>query len=345
MAAQSGRLGFLTRWLRRLPLAVVAFLLLACSGAEIDAPERWVLSNVHIKGYPTAEGLVRFAELLGEDPKLEGRITIDLQLGGVLGNEKETLEKLRFGAIQMACVSAAPLQEFAPVSGVLALPFLFENGEHLWRVLDSEVGDEIAAGLTEAGFVPLAWYDAGARSFYNRVRPIVRPEDLRGLKIRVQRSEMMRDLVEALGASPVALGFKQVYTSLHTGAIDGAENNLPSYRSERHFEASRFYSLDRHAIVPDVLVVARERWQELSTGEQIALRNAAQASARIQRELWADYRQKAVETVTEAGCRINEVEDPDAFRRAVQPVYEKHAGRYGDLVERIRKLGAATPDS
>jgi tripartite ATP-independent transporter DctP family solute receptor len=307
-----------------------------CSETAADRPETWVLSNVHIETYPTARGLARLEELVAADSRLAGRIELDLQLGGVLGNEKETLEKLRFGAVQMVCTSAAPLQEFAPVAGVLALPFLFRDSDHLWSVLDGEVGDEIEAGLREAGFVPLAWYDAGARSFYNRTRPIHRPEDLSGLKIRVQRSEMMRDLVEALGASPVALGFKQVYTSLHTGAIDGAENNLPSYRSERHFEAAGFYSLNRHAMVPDVVLVSRERWQELSDNEQVALRSAAEASAADQRRFWAEYRKEAEQAVTEAGSQINEVEDPTAFRQAAASVYDKHAGRYGDLVERIR---------
>lgn len=309
----------------------------ACASRVSDAPERWVLSNVHIETYPTARGLVDLAERVAADSTLAPRLTIDLQLGGVLGNEKEALEKLRFGAVQMACVSAAPLQEFAPVAGVLALPFLFETTDDLWATLDGDIGDEIRAGIMEAGFVPLAWYDAGARSFYNRKRPIRRPEDLQGLKIRVQRSEMMRDMVEALGGSPVAIGFKQVYTSLHTGAIDGAENNLPSYRSERHFEAAGFYSLDRHAIVPDVVLVSLDRWRTLEPVQRAALEAAAEASAESQRAFWAEYRAEAIGAVIDAGSEINEVDDPASFSRAVEPVYAKHAARYGDLVERIRR--------
>ncbi len=322
-------------------VAVLAFagLCSACSDERARGPERWVLSNVHIETYPTARGLADLAERVAADPALSSRMTIDLQLGGVLGNEKEALEKLRFGAIQMACVSAAPLQEFAPVAGVLALPFLFESSEELFRTLEGEIGAEIVEGISEAGFVPLAWFDAGERSFYNRTRPIRRPEDLRGLKIRVQRSELMRDMVEALGASPVALGFKQVYTSLHTGAIDGAENNLPSYRSERHFEAAGFYSLDRHAIVPDVVLVSVDRWRSLSGEQQTRLREAAEASAHAQREYWTESSRAAALAVTEAGCEINEVDDPESFRRAVEPVYAEHAGRFGDLVERIKAAG------
>jgi tripartite ATP-independent transporter DctP family solute receptor len=310
----------------------------ACGPSPASGPEQWVLSNVHIETYPTARGLIRFAELVEVDSVLAGRLSIDLQLGGVLGNEKETLEKLSFGGLEMACSSAAPLAEFAPVTGVLSLPFLFENTEHLWRVLDSDIGDEIAAGLTNAGFVPLAWYDAGARSFYNRQRPVRSAADLAGLKIRVQRSEVMRDMVSALGASPVSLGFKQVYTSLHTGAIDGAENNLPSYRSERHFEAASFYSLDRHAVIPDVILVARSAWLRLTPEERQLLRAAARESALDQRAFWAEYEKTAISEVTAAGSEINEIEDLEELRQLVDPVYAKHAGRYGDLVARIRDM-------
>lgn len=321
---------------RALALALLAGATLSCGGEP--GPHRWVLANVHPSGYPTAGGLEAFAAAVAADERLAGRVEIDLQLAGVLGNEKETLEKLRFGALQMICSSAAPLSEFAPAVGVLSLPYLFRDSEHLWTVLDGEVGEELAAALREAGFVPLAWYDAGARSFYNRRRPVRRLADLEGLKIRVQRSEVMRDTVAALGASPVALGFKQVYTSLHTGAIDGAENNLPSYRSERHFETASYYSRDRHSMIPDVLLVSTAAWDSLTPAEQAALRQAAEDSAARQRELWASYVEEAERFVTAAGSEIVEIEDPEAFRRAVEPVYERHAARFGDLPERIRAV-------
>jgi tripartite ATP-independent transporter DctP family solute receptor len=342
MAARTRHLARLTPGLLALALAITSCGAPAGSPDATD-PARWVLSNVHIETYPTARGLVRLAEMVAADPELSERLTLDLQLGGVLGNEKETLEKLRFGGLEMACTSAAPLAEFAPVVGVLSLPFLFDDSDHLWRVLASPVGEEISAGLEEAGFVPLAWYDAGARSFYNRRRPVRAVEDLVGLKIRVQRSEVMRDMVTALGASPVALGFKQVYTSLHTGAIDGAENNLPSYRSERHFEAAPYYSLDRHAMIPDVVLVAREAWRRLDPASQERLREVAIESARDQRTFWAEYEELAIREVTAAGSEIVEIDDPAAFRKLVEPVYSEHAGRYGDLVSRIRAPGNASP--
>ncbi len=216
---------------------------------------------------------------MGEDPLLGVRVELDLQLGGVLGNEKEALEKLGFGGIQMACTSVAPLAEFSERIGVLTLPYLFRDVEHMWRVLDGEIGDELLATLQANGLVGLAWYDAGARSFYNRERPVRRLEDLKGLKIRVQKSEIMREMVEALGGSPVSLGFKEVYTNLHTGSLDGAENNVPSYRSERHFEVAKFYSYDRHSTIPDLLTMNLRVWERLSAEEQAALRRAARESS------------------------------------------------------------------
>jgi tripartite ATP-independent transporter DctP family solute receptor len=250
------------------------------------------------------------------------------------------LEKLRFGALAMGCSSVAPLAEFSPTIGVLTLPYLFRDPEHFWAVLEGEIGDDLLQSLEEeAGFVGLAWYDAGARSFYNRERPVRTLADLEGLKIRVQKAEMMRALVEALGAAPVALGFKEVYTNLHTGALDGAENNLPSFRSERHFEVARHYSLDRHSMIPDLLMIRREVWQRFTGEEQEALRRAARASSTVQRRRWQESTQAALAEVRAAGVEIHEIEDPEAFRAAVAPLYERFGSRYGDLVERIRAQG------
>ena len=325
---------------RPLSLFAAWLLLLACSGdgAKQQPTERLILSNVHVEGYPTAEGLRDFERRVKEDRVLGGRILLDLQLGGVLGNEKETLEKLGFGGIQMACTSAAPLAEFSGEVGVLTLPYLFRGPDHMWRVLDGAIGDELLASLEANGLVGLAWYDAGARSFYNRQRPVRRLQDLEGLKIRVQKSEIMRQMVEALGASPVSLGFKEVYTNLYTGAIDGAENNLPSYRSERHFEVARFYSYNRHSTIPDLLMIRKATWDRLSAEERTALRRAARESSVAQRGFWQAYVAEALEAVRVAGSEINEIDDVEAFQQAVEPLYEKYGAIFGALVDRIRAV-------
>ncbi len=321
---------------------VLSLLLSACgepaSEEDGESLQKLILANVHVEGYPTARGLRFFADKVGEDPLLGSRLALDVQLAGVLGNEKEALEKLGFGGIQMACTSVAPLAEFSRTIGVLTLPYLFRDPEHMWRVLDGELGDELLATLEASGLVGLAWYDSGSRSFYNRQRPVRRLEDLAGLKIRVQKSEIMREMVEALGASPVSLGFKDVYTNLHTSAIDGAENNVPSYRSERHFEVAKYYSYDRHSTIPDLLLINATVWKRMLPDEQAALRRAARESSLAQRGYWRDYVEEALAAVREAGSEINQVEDVEAFQRAVEPLYAKYGARYGDLVERIRAV-------
>ena len=323
-------------------LTVLLALTLVVSGcAEGPADggrERLILSNVHVEGYPTARGLRDFERRVREDPLLGPRLELDLQLAGVLGNEKETLEKLGFGGLQMACTSVAPLAEFSRTIGVLTLPYLFRDPEHMWQVLEGEIGEELLATLEASGLVGLAWYDSGARSFYNRKRPVRRLEDLAGLKIRVQKSEIMREMVEALGASPVSLGFKEVYTNLHTGAIDGAENNVPSYRSERHFEVAKYYSYDRHSAIPDLLMINLAAWNRLSGPEREALRKAARESSVSQRGFWREYVDEALQAVRAAGSEVHEIDDVEAFQQAVEPLYAKYGALYGDLVERIRSV-------
>ena len=206
----------------------------------------------------------------------------------------------------------------------------------MWLVLEVSIGTELLAGLESSGFLGLAWYEAGARSFYNRVRPVHALEDLVGLKIRVQKSEVMRDLVGALGAAPISLGFKQVFSNLHTGAIDGAENNLPSFLSERHFEVAKFYSYDRHSMIPDLLLVEAKAWHSLSRDDQAALRRIARASSEAQRGFWKEFSREALRQIESAGVVVNEVDDLAAFRRAAEPVYDRHAGEFGDWIARIR---------
>jgi tripartite ATP-independent transporter DctP family solute receptor len=326
-----------TRWLGF--WGICALFCFGCSRQEDAGPHKLVLANVHIGGYPTAEGLRFFAGEVAVAPELAGRLELDLQLAGVLGNEKEALEKLRFGGIEMACTSVAPLVEFAPWIGALTMPYLFRDGEHMWQVLEGEIGTELLASLEESGFVGLAWFDAGARSFYNRQRPIRQLDDLKGLKIRVQKSEIMREMVQALGASPVSIGFKKVYLNLYSGAIDGAENNLPSYRSERHFEVAGYYSYDQHSMVPDILLIRKASWMDLTEIEREALSAVAQAASLHQRKLWREYSEEALAAVLEAGSKVNEITDTAPFRQAVAPLYEKYAETYGPLLRRIQAVG------
>src|SRR3712207_3340244 len=216
---------------------------------------------------------------------------------------------MRLGSIDFANFNLSPLNNIAPSTQVVTLPFLFRDVAHLHRVMDGPVGDDIAKDLEAVGIVPLAWYDAGARSIYNRVRPIRTPEDVRGMKIRVQTSDLWIDLMRAMGANPTPLPFGEVYTSLQSGVIDGAENNWPSYESTRHFETARFYSTTEHSNVPEVLAVSRQRWQRLNEQERNILRDAARESATFQRQLWAEREQVSRRRVEQAGVTVIEIAD------------------------------------
>lgn len=200
--------------------------------------------------YPTTQGAYKFAELVYE--RTGGKIEIQVNAGGVLGDEKTVIEQLQFGGVDFARVSLSPLAEFVPKLNVLQMPYLYTSREHMWKVLEGSIGDDFMNSFGGSHLVALSWYDAGARNFYSAAKPIESLEDMKGLNIRVQESELMMDTIEALGATPVPTAFGEVYSGLQTGKIDGAENNWPSYESTRHYEVAKYYTLDEHTRVPEL---------------------------------------------------------------------------------------------
>jgi tripartite ATP-independent transporter DctP family solute receptor len=273
------------------------------------------------------------AEILKE--KSGGRLTMDIHHSHTLGDETETIKRTKVGTIAVNRVSTAPLAEFAPIMKVFSLPYLFRDVEHEWKVLGGPIGRECLDTLEEHGFIGLCYYESGARSFYNRVRPITKPADLKGLRIRVQESEVMIDSVKALGASAEPRPFAEVYTSIQTGVIDGAENNPPSYETTKHYEVAKFYSLDEHSRIPEVVIFSKRVWDRLSKDDQTLIREAAEASVEHQRRLWDEFEQKALAAVRKGGSRIS-VPDRAPFRDMVAPAYEKYRPQFGDLIDRIR---------
>jgi tripartite ATP-independent transporter DctP family solute receptor len=256
-----------------------------------------------------------------------------------LGQQDEAIQQMRLGSMDFAEFNLSPLNNLAPSTQVVTLPFLFRDVAHLHAVMDGPVGDEIAKDLEAVGVVALAWYDAGARSIYTRGRPVRAPEDLRGMKIRVQTSDLWIDLMRALGANPTPLPFGEVFTSLQSGVIDGAENNWPSYESTRHFEVARFYATTEHSNVPEVLAVSAQRWRRLNPADRDVLRAAARESAQHQRQLWAERERVSRERVVAAGAQVVDIADREPWARLMEPVYAKYAAdpRMADLVRRIRE--------
>lgn len=285
--------------------------------------------------YPTVLGLRAMADYLAQNS--DGRIVMEIFAGGQLGDERSTIEQAQLGVIDIVRTSTSPVGEFYAPMGVYSLPYLFRDETHFVNVLEGEVGEELLTGLSEAGLVGLAYYDSGSRNFYTTETPIRSVADLQGLRIRAQESQVVLDMMEALGAEPVPLPFGEVYTSLQTGVIDGAENNFPSYGPEgvRHFEVAPYYTLNGHARVPEVVMISQSTLDRLSPEDQALVREAAQASVSVQFEAWAELVERSRTAVEEAGSEIIEV-DVGEFQAAVAPVLEQYAGEYGDIVQRIQ---------
>ncbi|WP_084489107.1 TRAP transporter substrate-binding protein [Novosphingopyxis baekryungensis] len=276
-------------------------------------------SDTHPIGYPTVEGVRRFGELLAA--ATDGRLDLRIYAGGQLGNERDTLEITSFGGIDFNRVNLAPLNSIEPLTIVAALPFLFESIGHLRRVLDGPIGNEILASLEPHGLIGLCFYDSGARSFYNTRRPIHRPDDMRGLKLRVPSSDLYIAMVRSLGADAVPMPLDEVYQSLAQGVIDGAENNWPSFENGRHYEVARYYSLTRHLLAPEVFVMSKVKYDALSDRDREAVRRSAKQSVPFMRRLWDAQVEKSRAIVMASGVKVNEV-DPAPFAERMTAMWD-----------------------
>lgn len=287
--------------------------------------------------YPTVKALELMGRLISE--RSGGRHRLRIFHSRQLGEEKETIEQTRIGAIDINRTNVAPLASFIPEANILALPFLFRSVEHLHAVLDGPVGEDILASFERYGLIGLAFYDSGARSIYNSARPIRRIEDLKGLRIRVQQSDMMVEMMRALGADPVALPYGQVNVGLVTGLIHGAENNWPSFVTTDHFKAARHITLTEHTMSPEVLVVSKKCWDDLSPEDRAIFRQAARESALAMREQWQKLEQTSRRDAEAAGVTVVTLEDRRPFEAAVQPIFERFASApdLAALVARIRQ--------
>ncbi|WP_430034448.1 TRAP transporter substrate-binding protein [Neorhizobium sp. BT27B] len=278
-------------------------------------------SDTHPDGYPTVEGVKYFGELIKE--RTAGRYGVEVYHSAQLGEEKDTIEQVRSGVIELNRVSMAPFNGTVKETIVPALPYIFRSEEHMHAVMDGPIGDQIKAAFEPAGLVALAFYDAGSRSFYNSKKPIKTVADMKGLKFRVIQSDIFVDMTAALGANATPMPYGEVYSSVETGVIDGAENNFPSYDTAKHFEVAKFLSLDQHTILPEVFVMNKAAFDKLTPEDQALFKQAAKDSVAKQRELWAKKTAESRATVEKAGAQINEVEK-QGFIDAMKPVYAKH---------------------
>lgn len=295
-------------------------------------------ADTHAKDYPTVQAVDHMGTLLSK--WTDGRIKIKIYPGRQLGEEKATIEQTIAGALDLNRVNLAPLNAFIPETAIPALPYIFRSTEHMYKVMDGAIGREILDAMIPHGLVGLAFYDSGARSFYNSKRPILSPADMKGMKIRVQNSDLFVATMEALGANATPMEFGQVYEALKTGVIDGAENNWPSYESTRHFEVAKYYSLDQHSMSPEALVMSKKSWDKLSSEDQKLVRKAAQESVAVMRDLWNKRVAKSQKIVMAAGNEVVEKVNKQPFIDAMGPVYERFANtsKLKDLVKRIQAV-------
>jgi tripartite ATP-independent transporter DctP family solute receptor len=295
-------------------------------------------ADTHAKDYPTVQAVMHMSSLL--DEWTDGRMKIKIFPGRQLGEEKATIEQTIAGAINLNRVNLAPLNGFIPETAIPALPYMFRSNEHMYKVMGGEIGREILDAMIPHGLVGLAFYDSGARSFYNSKRAIKSPADMKGMKIRVQNSDLFVATMEALGANATPMEFGQVYEALKTGVIDGAENNWPSYESTRHFEVAKHYSLDQHSMSPEVLVMSKITWDKLSKEDQDLVRKAAVESVQVMRDLWNQRVEKSKKIVMANGNEVIDNVDKQPFIDAMGPVYERFANtpELKDLVKRIQAV-------
>lgn len=319
------------RTLRSLVLALAVALL---AGSTLAQQITLRAADNQPPTYPTVLGLMAMAEYL--EFASDGRIVMEVFPGGQLGDERSTIEQVQLGVIDIVRTSTSPVGEFYPAMGVFSLPFIFRDEAHMWKVVQGPIGRELLDGLRGADMVGLAYYDSGSRNFYTASTPIRSVADLQGLRIRTQQSQVVLDMMDALGADPVPLAFGEVYSALQTGVIDGAENNYPSYGpgGVRHYEVAPYFTENAHARVPEIVMISASTWDRLSPEDRALVREAALASVPVQAALWAALVEESREAVIAAGAEIITV-DISEFQAAMAPVYEKYGPQFGDLLQRI----------
>ncbi len=317
--------------------AVVLILLLILFQSCDQTGQSKVLYLAHNmpQSHPVHKGILELQQSLVQ--KSGGSLKIKVFSDGQLGSEREVLELLQIGSIAITKVSAATLSNFVPEYHVLGIPFLFRDEKHKFEVLEGRIGQSILEKGNRYWLRGLCFYDAGSRSFYSSSKAIRTPEDLRGMKIRVMNNQMSINMVKAMGGSGTPMAFSELYTALQQGVVDGAENNPPSFVESNHFEVCKYYTLDEHSGVPDVLVISTKHWDRLSDQERKWLREAAQESAVAQKKYWRESVERSMKVAAENGVEII-LPDKSLFADQAMPVLEDFRREYPELRQLVDKI-------
>ncbi len=319
-------------------LVILAIITGSCKTKQRESEPEFILTYAenHPQNYPTTKGALKFAELVAE--KTGGKVKIQVKYGEEFGTQKQMVNQMKFGGIDFARVSLSSISDELPQLNVLQLPFLYKDSEHMWKVLDGEIGNQFWELFYQLDLVPMSWYDAGARSFYSAEQPITTCEDMKGMVIRVQESQMMRDMITMLGGTPVDLAYSEVYSAFETGEIDAAENSWPSYEVSQHYEVANYYTLDEHTRVPEIQLASGKTWKKLPNKYQEIILECAKESAQYERTLWKEKEQLSRKAALEQGCQeiILSEEELRKFQDKVIPLYEKYCSAYMDIIEEIK---------
>jgi tripartite ATP-independent transporter DctP family solute receptor len=332
-----GKASTFARYLTAGAGTALALLVLVGSPQRLAARE-FRAADIQEESYPTVQALLYMDKLVAE--RTGGRQRIRVFHSRQLGEESQTIEQTRVGAIDLNRINVAAIGDVAPTLSILAQPFLFRSIDHLYKVIDGPIGDDILASIEPNGFIGLTYYDSGARSIYTRSQAVRTLADLKGLRIRVQQSDLVIRMVKALGAEPVALPYGQVLTALQANLVDGAENNWPSFVTTGHYKLAQFYTLTEHTMGPEVLVMSRRAWQELSDDDRKIFRDAARASSQYMRRQWLSWEDQSRKEAAEAGVTIIGNLDRKPFEDATESLREEmHADpRFRSLIERIQAV-------
>jgi len=307
-----------------LALLVVFTLVLTASAASAAVVLK--LSNVLPDGNPTTESLVFFAEKVKE--KTGGEVEVRLFNNSALGGQREALESMQAGTLEMCMANAGPMAQFVPTMDVLSLPYVFQSTEHMFKALNGKAGEMIKADIDKAGFVFLYWGDGGSRNLINNKKPITKPEDLKGLKIRVMDSRLMVNTLNAMGAIATPMAQGEVYSALQQGVLDGWENNPVTLLTLKLYEVSDYFSWTQHFMVPDLVLISKQAFEKLTPEHQKALLEAGRESEAKQREYWNAFVGKTVEELKSHNVKFNDV-DIAPFVKSVQPVWEDYTKKFG----------------
>ena len=298
---------------------LVALALTMVSGVQLTAaPKVFRLAEIHPPGYPTEQGDQEFARLVAE--KTDGQIKIEVKNNGVLGAENDVVEQAKVGVIEFVRVSTSPVLAVYKPIGVLNMPYLFRDQAHMWKVLDGAIGKHFLENMSSVGLVGLTYFDAGARNFYTR-KEVKGPKDLKGLKIRVQPNSMVALVVDALGAIATPMNMGDIYSALQTGVIDGAENNIPSWFTWKHYEVAKYFLQDGHTRLPEVLMVSKKCWDTLTEDQKVALREAAEEAKIFQIAAWNKAEITQLAEVKKTGAVVSPANIAD-FQAVCAPIYD-----------------------